>query len=166
VATLVFCHGKESGPEGTKILHLRPLAEERGWKVLAPDFRDLPDAEARVARLLSCCSDIVPPLLLVGSSMGGYVAITASEQLMPAGLLLFAPAVGHDDYPEANPKPVADAVEVVHGWRDEVIPPADVYRWAECHGVPLHLVEDGHPLAGSLEFLATLTSRMMEKLSP
>ena len=49
---VVFAHGKESGPWGSKIRHLASIAEQHGAQVLSPDFGDLMDASARVERLL------------------------------------------------------------------------------------------------------------------
>ncbi|TYO99986.1 alpha/beta superfamily hydrolase [Geothermobacter ehrlichii] len=153
MATVVFCHGKESGPNGTKIRYLAPLAEKRGWKVLAPDFSDLPDPEARVDRLLAACGELARPLVLVGSSMGGYVAIRASGALRPEGLLLLAPAVGLPGYPQRAPRPRAEQIAVIHGWGDDVIPADIAIDWARSHRLELHLVDDVHVLTGRLEFL-------------
>ncbi len=153
MATVIFCHGKESGPNGTKIRHLAPLAEKAGWTVLAPDFRDLPDPEARVERLLAACDGLTRPLVLVGSSMGGYVAIRASETLRPEGLLLLAPAVGLPGYPQRAPAPRAGRVLAIHGWRDEVIPSGIVIDWARNLRLELQLVDDGHSLTGRLAVL-------------
>ncbi len=50
---VLFAHGKESGPWGSKIKHLAAIAERLGAQVLSPDYGDLPDPDARVARLLA-----------------------------------------------------------------------------------------------------------------
>ena len=50
---VVFAHGKESGPWGSKIKHLAALAGQRGAQVLSPDYADLSDPEQRVQRLLA-----------------------------------------------------------------------------------------------------------------
>ena len=36
-----FAHGKESGPWGSKILHLAEGAKKMGLEVESPDYRDL-----------------------------------------------------------------------------------------------------------------------------
>ena len=69
---IVFAHGKESGPWGSKIRHLAAIAEEFGAQVLSPDYSDLSDPDARVARLLAMPLPSHDRLVLVGSSMGGY----------------------------------------------------------------------------------------------
>ena len=38
---VVFAHGKESGPWGSKIKHLAALAGQRGAQVLSPDYAQL-----------------------------------------------------------------------------------------------------------------------------
>lgn len=48
---VLFAHGKESGPWGSKIQHLAAIAERLGAQVVSPDYGDLPDPDARVARL-------------------------------------------------------------------------------------------------------------------
>ena len=51
--TVYFNHGKESGPWGSKITKLADVARERGFAVESIDYRDLPDAGPRTARLLT-----------------------------------------------------------------------------------------------------------------
>jgi hypothetical protein len=50
--TVYFNHGKESGPWGSKIKKLAKVAEQKGFAVESPNYRDLPDADPRVERLL------------------------------------------------------------------------------------------------------------------
>src|SRR5690554_5830317 len=101
-----FAHGKESGPWGTKITRLARIAEKAGWQVMSPDFTDSTDPEARVEKLLTTLATPPRPLLLVGSSMGGYVVTVASEILRPAGLFLMAPAFYLPGYLRQEPQPV------------------------------------------------------------
>ena len=70
-----FAHGKESGPWGSKIRHLASIAEANGYEVVSPDYSALPDPEARVKHLLELLSQEpeTSTIVLVGSSMGGYV---------------------------------------------------------------------------------------------
>ena len=89
---VVFAHGKESGPWGSKIQHLADIARAHGFAVESLDYSDLMDATARVERLLAH-APTGAPLVLVGSSMGGYVAAMACQTLAPDALLLMAPAL-------------------------------------------------------------------------
>ena len=102
-ATVCFCHGRESGPWGTKIRRLARVAEQFGCRVVSLDDRDTQDPDERVSRLLTTVADLPGPLILVGSSMGGYVAAVASAQLQPVGLFLMAPAVGLPGYESLRP---------------------------------------------------------------
>lgn len=155
-ATVCFCHGRESGPWGTKIRRLARVAEGLGCAVVSCDDRDLADPDARVERLLQLAESLAEPLVLVGSSMGGYVAAVAAMHLKPAGLFLMAPAIGLPGYAVAAPRPATPVIAVVHGWRDEVVPAAHVIAFArDCHAA-LHLLEDDHLLQGELEQVARL----------
>src|SRR5512137_987689 len=98
-ATVCFCHGRESGPWGTKIRRLARVAEQFGCRVVSPDDRDTWDPGERVRRLVRLAADLPRPLILVGSSMGGYVVAAAATELQPLGLFLLAPAVGLPGYP-------------------------------------------------------------------
>ncbi len=80
-ATLVvFSHGKESGPHGSKIEALARSAESEGCKTLSIDYREHParprhdhdapgEPDRRVAQLLSTALSSHKRLVLVGSSM-------------------------------------------------------------------------------------------------
>jgi len=165
--TVWFAHGKESGPWGTKITALAKIAEKLGWKVESPDYQGINDPDKRVAQLLELYQAPQGKTVLAGSSMGGYVSLVASQQLAPEGLFLMAPALGIPGYAESSPEPRADQVALVHGWRDGIIPAATVIDYAAQRNLPLQLVDDEHPLSGSLpqlaslfrDFLVTITNR-------
>jgi len=46
--TVVFSHGKESGPWGSKITALAAVARERGAAVESVDYQGIEDARVRV----------------------------------------------------------------------------------------------------------------------
>ena len=162
-----FTHGKESGPWGSKISRLAEVARERGFAIESIDYQDLSHAGPRVERLLQSDAKKEDGLILMGSSMGGYVATVASEILKPEGLFLLAPAFYMPGYPEQNPVPHAKSVSVVHGWGDEVIPLEHSIRFAQKFSgatrMELHLVEDDHRLSAELPFLATLFARFLDR---
>lgn len=166
--TVYFNHGKESGPWGSKIRKLADVARAHGFAVESIDYTDLPDAGPRVERLLRSDAAKADGLILVGSSMGGYVATVASAILKPKGLFLMAPAFYMPGYPEQNPVPNAGVVAVVHGWSDEVIPVEHSIQFARkfrtTTRMGLHLIEDGHRLADQLAFVAALFERFLEVL--
>jgi predicted esterase len=150
---VLFAHGKESGPWGSKIRHLAEIAQGLGTKVLSPDYSEIVSPDERVAYLLSLELPPHSQLILVGSSMGGYVSTVASAKLNPAGLFLMAPAFGLPGYAEQNPVPKAGAICVVHGWRDEVVPVEHGIRFAAQHRAELHVLDADHRLN---EFLSSI----------
>ena len=150
-----FNHGKESGPWGDKITRLADVARGRGFDAQSLDYRGL-DAEARVAKLLDSDARTARPLVLVGSSLGSYVAAVASASLRPRGLFLLAPAFYLPDFAVQEPVPHADFVTLVHGWNDELIPFENSIRYAGKFKATLHLVESDHRLTSQLPLIASL----------
>ena len=76
---VVFSHGQESGPWGTKIRAMAERVRELGCKADSIDYQGIADPTARVDKLRRECADISEKLILVGSSMGGHVATAAAE---------------------------------------------------------------------------------------
>ncbi len=158
---VLFAHGKESGPWGSKIKHLASIAEHLGLEVLSPDYSDLMDADLRVARLLALPLPTHDRLVLVGSSMGGYVSTVASRSLKPAGLFLMAPAFYIPGYAVQNPEPVANRTSVVFGWQDEVIPVEYGIRFAQTYRADLHVLDSDHRLNDVLTELGVLFEQFL-----
>lgn len=161
---VVFFHGKESGPWGTKIRHLAAIARRNGAEVLSLDFRDHTDPDQRVAQLRDASLPAHDNLLLVGSSMGCYVATMASQALKPIGLFLMAPAFGMPGYAEQHPVPSTDHVCVVHGWQDETIPVDHAIRFAQAHRAELHLIEADHRLNAVLPTVGRLFEDFLQRV--
>ena len=76
-----FVHGKESGPNGSKIAALAQVARYQGLDVASLDYSHTTDPALRLDQLRKACKDLGQTLLLVGSSMGGWVAAEASGWL-------------------------------------------------------------------------------------
>src|SRR5690625_4487513 len=92
--TVIFSHGHLSSPQDSKIQALAPMAEKAGFKTLAIDYRDLKDDPVgRAERLVKTIGELPSAPVLVGSSMGGWVSMTAAEKLPASGLFLMAPAL-------------------------------------------------------------------------
>jgi hypothetical protein len=150
---VVFSHGKESGPWGAKITFLANIAKQLGAEVVSPDYTGIASPDDRVAFLLDIPEIAAAPtvnLVMVGSSMGGYVSCVASESLRPTGLFLLAPAIGLDGYRLQNPVPGTDNVEIVMGWQDELIPVSNVINFALRQKARLHLINGDHRLNSAL----------------
>ena len=76
--TVVFSHGQESGPWGTKINAMSKEAQNLGFEVESIDYQGISDPTERVQKLEKFCSKLEKSPVLIGSSMGGYVATAAA----------------------------------------------------------------------------------------
>ncbi|HMV43217.1 MAG TPA: YqiA/YcfP family alpha/beta fold hydrolase [Leptospiraceae bacterium] len=150
--TIYFSHGKESGPNGSKIQRLSKIAEAFGLEVKSIDYTDTMDPEVRADRLIKILSDrkVDSEFILVGSSMGAYVSLVASNQFKPLGVFLLAPAVYIYGFKEQK-YPIIENLEIVHGWEDEVIPYELSIRYARESKSVLHLIQGDHRLNSSIE---------------
>ncbi len=160
---IYFAHGKESDPWGAKIEALAEVAWDHGFHVESPDYRGISDPDARVNRLLDLQPLASDTLILVGSSMGGYVSAAASEKLTPAGLFLLAPAVFMPDWGRHDLQPDAQYAEVVHGWHDDIVPLNNVQRFAEQHAMALHILNGDHRLLAVLPDIQSIFERFLLK---
>ena len=146
---VVFSHGKESGPWGTKITALAEVARGLGWHIES--------VEERLARLRAVCGGLSAAPVLVGSSLGGWLSAAASTAVGPAagaarGLFLMAPAFDMPGLPPLPPQaaPAALPTVVVHGWRDEIVPVGHGLRYAQAQRALTHVVDDDHRLIATL----------------
>lgn len=164
---VAFAHGKESGPWGRKISKMADVARNFGADVISPDYTSIPNPDDRVDYLLSlpeikgyANSD----LILVGSSMGGYVTLMASCELNPAGIFLLAPAIGISGYSEPLPGSGAGITEIVMGWSDDVIPPANVIAFASANKARLHMLDSDHRLESVLPEISELFGLFLKRI--
>lgn len=90
--TVVMVHGAGGG--GWEYRHWKPVFERAGWKVVA---RDLVPAKAGLAKttfddyaaqVVSWGKGAKKPLVLIGASMGGPLALRAAETLKPSAIVL------------------------------------------------------------------------------
>ena len=151
-----FSHGKESGPRGTKIQRLAAMAETMGCVVDSVDYTDTMDPDLRVERLLEVLAEEKGSFVLVGSSMGGYVSLVASETVDAKAVFLMAPALYMPGYERREYHSRCSRIEIVHGRSDDVIPPENSIRYAKESDCALHLIDGDHALSGSLEVVAGL----------
>ncbi|HUP92865.1 MAG TPA: alpha/beta fold hydrolase, partial [Solimonas sp.] len=152
--------GKESGPWGTKITHLAKTARQRGFAVESPDYSHTQDPQQRVRQLLALAPRARRTLVLAGSSMGGYVAAQACAALAPRARFLMAPALDFPGWDE-EPAGIPPLTCVVHGWRDDVVPPERAQRFAQRNRSELHLLDSGHTLNDKLSDLAALFDQLL-----
>ena len=98
---VVFSHGLDGTPFSTKIRALYEIAEAEGYEVAAVDYRGVDDPEQRVQMLHEFCRGFSGHLVLVGSSLGGYVSLAAAPTLHL--------------YPDARHVGLRTAIAGVHG---------------------------------------------------
>ena len=156
-----FSHGKESGPWGSKIKRLANISTEYDCNVDSIDYTDIVDPDLRVERLVNVIKNEDDDLLLVGSSMGGYVSLAASEQVNVKALFLLAPALYMDGYKRQIYHSSCQHVEVVHGWSDDVIPADHSIKFAQGADCTLHLISGDHRLNSSIEVVANIFERFI-----
>lgn len=165
MTTVVFSHGKESGPWGTKIRAMADMVRGMGCMAYSVDYRGISEAAQRVDKLRRECAGIEDRLVLVGSSMGGHVATAAAEAVGAAGLFVLAPAFFMTGYEELTPPPPNLPMSIVHGWNDDIVPAENSIRFARQCGASLHLVRGDHRLTGSIEEINEYLKLFIEKIS-
>lgn len=155
-----FSHGKESGPWGSKFTRLANVAKEHGLSVDSIDYTDTLDPDLRVERLVNLLKKADEDFVLVGSSMGGYVSLVASEQVNAKGVFLLAPALFMPGYKTQN-YTNKTRVEIVHGWSDNVIPPENSIKFAKQNDCSLHLISGDHRLNSSITVVEALLAQFL-----
>lgn len=99
MADLIYLHGFSSSPGGNKGTFTRRWAEAKGIPFHAPDL-NLPTFEtltltAQVEAVEALLRSLPEPPVLVGSSLGGFIAAAVAWRGLPLrALILLAPAFG------------------------------------------------------------------------
>lgn len=165
MTTVIFSHGQESGPWGTKIRAMAELVKSMGCKADSIDYQGIADPTERVEKCVRECADISDSLVLIGSSMGGHVATAAAERLGAAGLFVLAPAYFMDGYENLTPEPPSMPFCIVHGWHDDIVPVENSIRFAANCGATLHIVDGDHRLTANIEEINEYLRFFIEKVS-
>ena len=151
MTTVIFSHGQESGPWGTKICAMAELARELGCSADSIDYQGIADPTQRVEKCVRECAGIDDQVVLVGSSMGGHVATAAAGQVGAVGLFVLAPAYFMAGYEDLTPEPPAIPITIVHGWHDDIVPVENSIRYARSCSATLHLVDGDHRLTANID---------------
>ena len=151
MTTVIFSHGQESGPWGTKIRAMADCARALGCEADSIDYQSIADPTERVDKLIAEVGSIDDRLILVGSSMGGHVATAAAQKLNAVGLFVLAPAYFMEGYEELTPDPPKMPICIVHGWRDDVVPVENSIRFAQKCCATLHVVDGDHRLTTNID---------------
>jgi pimeloyl-ACP methyl ester carboxylesterase len=162
---LVFSHGRDSEPWGSKILAMAEVGRARGLAVDSIDYRDTNDPQLRTQRLIDAGRRLGGELILVGSSLGGHVAAAASTHLPTRGLFLLAPAFFMPGYEQYTPTPARCPIEIVHGWNDDIVPVDGSIRFARLHRCVLHVVDSDHRLLAEIPQICRLLDLFLERVA-
>ena len=163
-ALVVFSHGKESGPHGEKIQAMRAVAQELGFKTVSIDYTACQDEVERKSLLRSYLSNQSGKIILVGSSMGGYVSAALANEFELSALFLLCPALSLEGYERVDYTPRTDKIVLVHGWNDDVVPVESSIQFAREHKAMLHLLPDNHRLSGSISHLVIWLESLLKSL--
>ncbi len=165
---VVFSHGKESGPQGSKIQLLKKVAEKNHFETVSLDYRQCKNADERIALLENYLETVeAVNIILLGSSMGGYVSTVLACKKSAKGLFLLCPALYMNDpeYSYREFSPQCEQIELVHGWQDDIVPYENSIRFAKANNAVLNLLKDGHRLQDSLDFLENRFDSFLKSLS-
>jgi pimeloyl-ACP methyl ester carboxylesterase len=163
--TVVFSHGKESGPWGSKITAMADAVKDLELAVLSVDYRGMNDPAARVDKLIATVSQINEPVVLVGSSMGGHVSAAAAATLGAQGMFLLAPAFYMPGLEAYTPQDAACPTVIVHGWQDVIVPVENSIRWAREHRAALHVLDSDHRLDDQIGAICRLLRAFLTDLA-
>ncbi len=165
-AHVIFSHGLESGPWGSKINALAEVARSLGASVDSIDYQGMREPQPRVDKLLAALAARDPSaVILVGSSMGGHVATAAAQQVAVAGLFVLAPAFFMPGYESLTPDAPACPMEIVHGWHDDVVPVDNSVRFAQRNATTLHIVDSDHRLTDAIDRISVLFAAFLRSLN-
>ena len=165
MTTVVFSHGQESGPWGTKIRSMAEAARSLGCQADSVDYQGIADPSQRVEKLVRECARIDDRLILVGSSMGGHVATAAAIEVGAIGLFVLAPAYYMEGFEGLTPAPPPIPICIVHGWHDDIVPAENSIRFAGSCGATLHLVDGDHRLTANIDEINEYLTYFIKKTS-
>jgi pimeloyl-ACP methyl ester carboxylesterase len=148
---VIFSHGKDGEPWSRKISGMSEIARAEGYRADSLDYRGLDTPRERITKLVEHCQKLPGELVLVGSSLGGYIAAAAASLLHARGLFLLAPALLLDELPPLRKGLIDCPTTIVHGWRDTVVPPEQSVEFARQYRATLHLLDSDHRMYDQLQ---------------
>ncbi len=153
---VIFSHGKEGSPNGTKAKIIEDLTALHGHSYTSLDYGNCKNAGERVELLKSFLTMVKDKVALVGSSMGGYVSAAVSNEIKTEGLFLIAPALymSEDEYEVRSFHSLANNIWVRHGWDDDIISPEKSIKFCKQHKCRIVLEKDNHRMSETKANLA------------
>lgn len=158
---VLFLHGLESKPGGTKARHL----QNEGYTVLNPALpRESFEASIKIAQELI---DAEKPDLVVGSSRGGAVGMCVNT--LGAPLVLIAPAwsrfMNNQHMNEWHIRCEPQKTIILHSENDSIVLPHQTDELCRAHGIKRINVGLGHRMndGEALEALVDVTRWLTKK---
>ena len=148
---VIFSHGKDGEPWSRKISGMAEIARAEGYRADSLDYRGLNTPRERITKLVEHCQKLPGELVLVGSSLGGYIAVAAASLLHARGLFLLAPALLLSELPPLRQNVIDCPTTILHGWRDTVVPPGHSIEFARQYQASLHLLDTDHRMYDQLQ---------------
>jgi pimeloyl-ACP methyl ester carboxylesterase len=140
---ILFLHGLETGPHGSKYQALTWMFGD----ILAPDCSGVKDELQRLRIIQQALAAEKEPVIVVGSSMGGLMALLLNQASPDkvAGMVLCAPAI-HRPAAEGLDFEKLPPTSVIHGTADTLVP----FACSSVFGERLIAVDDDHRLSNSI----------------
>ena len=162
---VIYNHGKDSSPWGEKTLAFTEVARRRDYAFESPDYREQLNPDERVKQLLAMDLSGYNEIVLVGSSMGAYVATVAAETFRVKGLFLLAPAFYLPGYQRTEFQPPSNRTRVFHGWQDVIVPPEHALQFCQKYRIRLQMLDADHRLLSELPLLTQEFDRFLLDLA-
>ena len=162
---IYFSHGKLGTPWSRKIKRLAAIAKSKGYSVHSINYTGILNPDLRVERLIKILQKDANGKILVGSSMGGYASLVASESVAVKGIFLLAPALYLDGYKKQEFSPKSDHIEIVHGWSDATVPVEHSIQFAKKFNAALHILDSDHRLYSALEKVEQLFALFLTNIA-
>ena len=165
MSIVIFSHGQESGPWGTKIRAMADRVRELGFEADSVDYQGIADPTERVDKLIAYCEPLDEPIVLVGSSMGGHVATAAADRIGAVGLFVLAPAFYMPEFEALTPPAPSMPMVIVHGWDDDIVPVENSIRYASECKATLHVVDGDHRLTANIDEINYYLARFVQQVT-
>ena len=135
---ILFLHGLESKPGGSKVKYLEGL----GHEVLNPALpSDNFEASVQIAQV--ACDEGAPDVI-VGSSRGGAIAMVMNRRDIKT--ILIAPAYKHYDIVPTHATVSGEEI-LLHSVCDDIVPLEDSVKLVSEHGCRLHVCGSCHRMS-------------------
>lgn len=151
---MVYLPGKQGDINEGKIKLLRLIAKEQKILFTVIDYKKLNSLNNSIDYAINVIKEKNEKIILCGSSMGGYISIVLSNYIESIyGILLLAPAIGIDGYPDIETNIKCKNVKVIHGYNDDMVPYENVINFCINKKIEMHLVNDNHRLTKSYKLI-------------